>query len=325
MKLLLLIFFVLTTPFAVLLVTIFYGPITVQTIKETLSKESVYAKTTDLITDGFISNENEESKELETIIREYITPTYIQSKAELAIDDSRDWIVGETSIPPVISFVDLKERVLEKNPELLKSFEEMSADLEKNDSIPLEESTVAEESEQIEMEPQAKEMQQGIQSFMQSDFSIKLEPYLLGVKSFYSLGKITIYILLAFLSGAILFLSVLCQSWSSRFKWIGGTLFITGIYGFAIVFLNTGIVSFFTSIISSWDNSFVQTFGPVLLQIMKLFIGVQSNYLLLTSVTFLIFSSVFFILAQLKREKVLIPTQKNSPKKKEHFISALIH
>lgn len=318
MKVLILLFFVFLTPLFVLLLTFNFSGVSPTVLKNSLSEGKVYPQISNFIAES-INTDDIEFKQLSGFITDRFTAEYIQQKTELAIEDSHDWITGESSIAPVVSFSELKDDLLDKNPALLKELESMSAEMKESD-LKAETVTVNDEENmdnQIAMEAQMSEAVSSFSSIINQDFSIKLEPYLVGIKGFYSFSKILLPLILVLMIGCLVFLGFLAQNWKSRFKWIGSTLMVSGLIGFCIVFFNNLLITVVTNYLShSEEKGIINLFLPATVSIFKTILDANNNYQLITSITLFIIAAGLFVGASLNKDhKALIPSTKTSKKK----------
>jgi hypothetical protein len=318
MKVIILLFFVLVTPFFVFLMTLFYGGISSETLKDSLSKSDIYSNISQFITESSKSDDKE-LKQLTSFISDRFTPGYIQQKAELAVDDSYDWITGTSNIAPVVSFSELKDDLINKNPKLLKEIESMSAELK--ETTPDVETVAAQEdaetSEELTAESQFADVASSFASIVNQDFSIKIEPYLAGVKGFYSFSKILLPITLIIMIGSLVLLAFINPDWKSRFKWIGSTLMISGVVGFGLVVFNNLAINVVTGFANSDEKGIMGIFGPVFIQVIKSVLEANNNFQLITGIILLIMAAGFFVGASLSKEqKALVQPATKSSKKK---------
>ena len=127
MKDILLIFFTLLSPLAVFLTMIAFMPHLNTTIKEQLVKAHAYEKVSEQM--STLTADDADSAAINSILQHILTPEYLQGKTETTIDMSYNWIVGTTTIPPVLSFKDIKEDIVRQNPQLLTTIEELSKEV----------------------------------------------------------------------------------------------------------------------------------------------------------------------------------------------------
>lgn len=315
MKLLILLFFVLVTPLAVLFSTLLYGSINAETLKKSLSETKIYTTISEYITES-AETDDQETKELVTYVESRFSAEYIQHKTELAIEDSYDWVTGNSTIPPVVSFSELKDDLLEQNPQLLEELESMSAELKATEMTPESINGSASDVNQEEIDTQLNDAMSGFSTIINQDFSFKLEPYLTPFKGFFSFAKILLPVLGFLLLGSLILLGFLCGDWKLRFKWIGSTLMVAGLVGFGLVVFNNLVIKIVTGTMNQEEKGMVTMFGPVIAQVVKSILEANSNFQLITSITLFIIAAGFFIAASLiKKQHIDVTTTKFSKKK----------
>jgi hypothetical protein len=317
MKFVILLFFVLVTPFFVFLMTLFYGGVSAETLKDSLGKGALYSNLSQFITENSQS-EDKELKQLSSFVTDRFTPSYIQQKTELAIDDSYDWITGNSTIAPVVSFSEFKDDLIDKNPQLLNELESMSAEL-KESAQNAEMTTVEEDmpGDEMAIDQQFADAATSFASVVKQDFSLKLEPYLGGIKRFYGFAKILIPLTLLSMIGSLVLLTFFNPDWKSRFKWMGWTLMISGILGLSLVIFNNLVINIVTSFANSEEKGIMGIFGPVFIQVIKSVLEANNNFQLITGITLLVMAAGFFVGSSLSKEqKAFVQQATKSSKKK---------
>jgi hypothetical protein len=317
MKFVILLFFVLVTPFFVFLMTLFYGGVSAETLKDSLGKGALYSNLSQFITENSQS-EDKELKQLSSFVTDRFTPSYIQQKTELAIDDSYDWITGNSTIAPVVSFSEFKDDLIDKNPMLLNELESMSAELKEN-ATDAEMTTIEENmsGDETASEVQFADAATSFASVVNQDFSLKLEPYLGGIKRFYGFAKILIPLTLLSMIGSLVLLTFFNPDWKSRFKWMGWTLMISGILGLSLVIFNNLVINIVTSFANSEEKGIMGIFGPVFIQVIKSVLEANNNFQLITGITLLVMAAGFFVGSSLSKEqKAFVQQATKSSKKK---------
>ena len=255
MKLLLLIFFTLTLPVTIFLTTILYGGINNTVIKEELLKAGVYAKVSSLV-EGLAQGDDADSAEFINIIKDKINSTYVQSKAESIIDSSYGYVTSKTEIPPTISFKELKDEVMSKNPELLASMEDMANEAKTSDDT---------------QDAQMKEGMAKLQDFAKSDFTFPLEKQLKPVKTYYAAARIAQPIFIFLLLGSVVLVGILAPTKQSKTRWMGATLATAGVWGFLLIFFNGFILSVIEKALGGVTNEVASVASPIVLSIISRF------------------------------------------------------
>ena len=115
------------------------------------------------------------SRKLASQITPFIPPDYLQSKIDGLIDQTAIWLTSKNSPPPILSFADIKETLITKNPKLLADL--ASLDKEYQAAKPELESAMkqqAQESGEAYTPPPTV----SFQSFIDNDFTIPMADYL---------------------------------------------------------------------------------------------------------------------------------------------------
>lgn len=313
MKFLLLLFFAFTTPLVIFLTTLLYGGVSPKVVKDELAQSNFYTNVTAYIAEMSSEDTGDEvSSEVTGIITNRFTPEYLQSKAEPAIDDTHNWITGKTQTAPVISFKDIKEDILAQNPELLTSLTDMSQEME---NMPVEDA-YAMESEDSSQEVDMSALTNSIAQLQKSDFTIQIGDHFKGLKQTYEVLQIALPVLIGLLLGSLVFQAVLSHEASSRLRWLGATLMITGLVGFGTVALNAFIVSALMNFQQVTNNELAALFTPTIFQVIKHFVEIFTNYQGMLSVAFLIAAALSFVASEVVKKKP-VPVQKVSMAKKK--------
>jgi hypothetical protein len=304
MKLVLLFFFAITTPFFIFLTEVLYGGTNPAVLKSGLVETSVYSDISEFLINAEPEGEqNDSTSEISKLVYNRFTPQYIQIKTEKLIDDSHVWITQDGP-SPVLSFSDIKDDLLISNPEFESQFNQIA---EVSDQQSLQGEINAEESlNEYAGAPEAQKEINSIAALAQNNFTVPVGEYFSGIKNFYSIMKI-IHPLVAVLLGLSLFTLIkINNSWHERFRWIGGTFITTAIFGFGMVLFNYLAVQHLMEVTSSNAENFLSAFAPIMLQLMNLFMKVYGNFQNIISTTMLILGIIFLVLG-------FIPS--NSPSK----------
>jgi hypothetical protein len=303
MKLLLLLYFACTLPIVVLLTTVLYGGVSTTVLKKELARARIYNTFSTYISEFTIEDADDEtSEQITQIIKNRFTPTYVQTKAERALDDTHAWMLGKTISSPVISFKEVKEDILAKNPELLTSLESMAEEINS-------------ESNNDEMSS-LKKASEGFSSIAKSDFSINLGDKLTGLKSGYAALRIIHPVLVVLMLGSLILQSLLSSSALSRLKWLGATLMVAGIIGFASIISNTLLTKTIANIISSNTDQYIAMFSPIGLAIIQYFVSTYMQYQGFISIALLVAAAISFIGSEFIYKLHPTPSAKSKVKKK---------
>lgn len=224
-----LLFSSLSVLFLILLFTRFYG-VSKEEIKAVLIKSNTYSQAISELTrqvDNALSNDNSDqtSALIAPIIKKEITPEYLQLKTEKLIDDTNDWMTGKNNNPPVISFLDLKEKIIAQNAQLFTTLEQLNKEYE------LQKEAIKKEAAINGEIPQNQEIPSfDFNKIIKSDFSIPIGKNLNFLKTFYwytTTGLPIIGIILIILLAVITLLS---DSNPAKLRWLGLTFLSSAIW-----------------------------------------------------------------------------------------------
>ena len=290
MKLLILLFFILTFPLFIFLTTVLYSSDITPLLKTDLAQHHIYSQLSSQL--GKLDSGDNDSAVISQFIQNKFTPDYVQHKVNSALDSSDAWIRGKSKTPPVVSFKDVKDELNTQYPQLLPSIENAAAEMKKQE---------AQNPAAVQQNPQAAKNIDMLASLAKSDFTIHLNTYLAGLKNFYTTIRILQPILAILLLGCLILLGYLNKSWHSRFKWIGITLLLGSILGFALTYGNIEIVKFISKFAAHSSNHFIQMSSPVVLQIIKQYVEAYVNYQNTASIGLMLISGGCFISAAVTR------------------------
>lgn len=310
MKLLLVIFFVLGFPIFLFLTTILYSSDITPILKSDLVKHHIYDQLSSQL-DNLDSGDSN-SQEINTFIQSKFTKEYIQQKVETALDSSTNWINGKSTTPPVISFKDVKDDLNAQYPQLLPSIENAAQEMKNQQA---QESTTDASNQQKEQAIKGTDM---LAKLAKSDFTIKLNTYLVGLKDFYSTVRILQPILGLLLLGSLFLLGLLNKTWSERFKWIGITFMISGIAGFILAFGNIIIIQLLSSLAANNTNHIVQMTSPIVLQLINHYVDAYVTYQKIAGLVLLVTAGGCFLGVAFTRNSPVtsVKTPVASPKPK---------
>lgn len=293
MRILALIFFATTVPVFLFLTTILYAGISDSDIKEALATNNAYSRLSDVVQDFTIEDSTPETDQILSIVKERLTSSYLQGKTERAVDSSYQWITKSSDTAPTISFSEIKEDVIKKNPELLTF---------------LDQQPTSQDSEQI------NKMQIEFNNFVKSDFTVNLDTYLGGVKNTYSLLRIIHPVIGLLLFASLAIIVFQNKMWDQRLKWLGATFGITGVIGFVLVGLSTITFNTLAAFALNTSHELVVVAGPIILSIASKFNDQYINLLASSSVGMFLLGAILFG-ATILFNRPQITTTKASKKK----------
>jgi hypothetical protein len=307
-KVLAVLFFVFITPLVVFLTTILYGGISPSIINKELANAEVYQKISELINSAEV---DEESKQFMEFFSNRLTPKYLQNKTEGAIEDSFNFVSGKSSIPPIVSFKELKDDIMATNPKLLASLEKIPEEIQKEQKQA--------DGAELASDKSSAEISQSMESLnnlIKSDFTIKLDQYLMGLKNSYSVMKIVHPVLIVLLMGSIILLKLFSPSLHSFLKWAGVAFIVSGLLGFGIIFLSSIGLNAATNFAAENSNAALSIIAPIIFGILKNFLGVYKNYQTGASIGLLVLGALSIAGVALTKSQVAV-SQSPKPSKKK--------
>lgn len=128
--------FVLLTPLFGILLTFRFGNLTAEAIKAGLQSYRIYDAVVTLINtkvDEALKEtaKDDPSRRVTVAIKQQLTAEYLQTKTNTLIDDTAAWLNDRTSQPPVISVLDLKEKLMAQNAKLVDQLTAMQAEFDR--------------------------------------------------------------------------------------------------------------------------------------------------------------------------------------------------
>lgn len=268
-------------------------------IKTELRKSGVYTQSAEELKKN-LENTSENDTQDETdamlspVLKLVITDDYIQGKTETFIDDMNDWIINKTETPPVVSFSDIRDKLLSQNPEIKAQLEQMQKEemaqqiTDQNTDLATNDETADQETTPIE-----------INQLMKSDFSLPVGKNLTWLKTTYQYSKlafpVTGVLLLLLLAGIIL----LSENKVSKLRWTGSTFLVSvfwNVLPLLVIFLSSKAavnVINDNDTIPSYAVSLVNVFIPLLADKYIKFAGIVLIVLFVISILCFVFSSVF--------------------------------
>ncbi len=310
MRVIVLLFFIFTIPVVIFLTTILYASDLNTVLKTELARNNAYGQINTQISK--LEGEDAQSIVVNSFLQSTFTPQYIQAKTETTIDSSFDWIRGKTTVLPVLSFRDIKDKIFSQNPQLLTTIEDLAKEM-KNQPIPQDSS----QDGTVQNQPDAQAMKgiDTLTSLAKSDFTIKLDQYLIGVKNFYNILRILQPILAGLLLIYLVLLFVLSKTWPSRLKWAGITFILSGVLGFGVVLFDSYLLGTLISFVSVNSNQAIKIVSPIVIQIIKHFVDTYINYQTTANIVFLIIGAGSFAVGVFSNKTAPIAKAKVSKKK----------
>lgn len=299
MKILSLLFFVFTLPIAALLAAIPYGGFSTEILKTELAKSGVYEKILSAPSESSSEEQTYESREdqLVSSFARFLTPDFMEQKVNTVIDDSAQWISGKSDNPPVLSLKELKDEIEKKNPGLINEMLALSKEMEQ---IQITETATQQNNEQSEF----------LTNFVKNDFSIPLKEHFMGIKQAYQSIVIIVPVLIVLILLSLVGLFFLNHTWSMRLRWVGLSLAVAGVWGYAflagIIFLSHAGLGLISGIN---DDELLPIIYPLIEKIITFFINHYSGIQITVSIGFVIAGMIGFILSFIIKENNSTPVK----------------
>jgi hypothetical protein len=310
MKVFIILLFVFTFPIDVFLGTLLYGGISAPLLKQSLLTSNVYEKMGNSLSQLHIDETDQNTQEFNTVIKMRFTPDYIRKKSEEAIDSSANWITNTTTTPPTISFKEVKQDIVTQYPNLLPSLEQM-----KNEVKTSQTPTPDDPQSQQQIEDMTKSFDK-LSDMAKSDFTIKLDTYVAGVKQFYTVIKIATPILVILLCIYVLLLGMLAHTWPSRLTWIGSAFFVGGMWGFMVLLFLNFLVAGITTFIYAQTTEAIALFAPIPVELIQHIAKTYTNYQGISSITFFVIAACCFVAATVIKNPITSVPKKPQQKKR---------
>lgn len=204
---------ILTTPFFILSLSIKLSGFGIDTLKKTLVETKTFemasSKIALMIDEAMVNTPRKDPlRKVAEELKGYLTPSYIEGKADAVIDSTIVWFADSRLPEPSLSFADLKESLLSKNPGLVDQLLRFQIEYEKN--LPamqeaLIEQAAADPNVSVPMLPEIN-----IQKFIDNNMTVPIGRYVSFLKPaylFFTYGlQITSLVILACV--ALLFITL---------------------------------------------------------------------------------------------------------------------
>jgi hypothetical protein len=164
------------------------------------------------------------------LIQQELTPTYVQTKTESMIDQTDAWVTGKSVAPPTLSFNDLRDQVLAKNPLAQGQLTEFQSYIQQAQADPaLLEQLGGQNPEAADTLSQLMNQSGSSQSFGAGDFSLSLAQPLAGLPVIHRWITLGVPIAAGIMLIMFILGMVLGANWPSRLGWAGWTLIVLAI------------------------------------------------------------------------------------------------
>jgi hypothetical protein len=234
----LLVTFVLFSPLVFLLLAVRMAAPSASTLKSELVKKDVYQSAISefhkhIDTASQEATSDDPVRLLGPFVKKEISARYIQDKMETLIDDTQGWVMGKRG-EPVLSFKDLKDKLVRQNRNIVMELEKAVKEMEQvQKEMPVGEGGVG-TPEQMPFSSK------DLDKFLKSDFEMPMGVYLGWLKTTSAVLYILGVVLLVCYSLSGLLIVLLAPGLQAKLRWIGGTLLLTGLWNIPGAVLSTG-------------------------------------------------------------------------------------
>lgn len=228
LKIVFLLVFVFATSLFLLLLSLRLSGLSASSLKTQLLTSAVYSKLVTAL-DREIDRAIKEGEAddplrlVGPILKQEVTPQYLQTKVEALLDDTSAWLSGRTNEPPAISLKDLKEKFRRQNPQLFVELEALGKELNA-------------QKKTLEQQPDVD-----IEKLIKSDFTFPLGKQLTWLKWWYDMATTRLLLVAAALVGFLLALVFLNDSKQSKFRWAGAALGLASLWNILFWLVAVGI------------------------------------------------------------------------------------
>jgi hypothetical protein len=179
---------ILTTPLFILSLSVRLSGFGVDTFKKTLVETKTYEMASTkiaLMIDEAVADtpRKDPLRKVAEEFKGFLTPSYIEGKAVAVIDSTIAWFTDSRLPAPTLSFADLKEPLLAKNPGLVDQLLRFQLEYEKN--LPAMQEALIEQAatDPTASVPTLPEI--NIQRFIDNDMTVPVAQYVSFLKPFY--------------------------------------------------------------------------------------------------------------------------------------------
>lgn len=223
---------IIATPFFILSLSIKLSGFGVDTLKKTLVETETYeiasSKIALMIDEALVDTPRKDPmRKVAEEFKGYLTPSYIEGKANTVIDSTIAWFADSRLPEPSLSFADLKEPLLSKNPGLIDQLLRFQMEYERN--LPamqeaLIEQAIADPNTSVPVLPEIN-----LQRFIDNDMTVPLASYVSYLKPLYLYGTYGLYITSMIIASCLALLLVTLPHPENRRK-VGTTLLFAAFF-----------------------------------------------------------------------------------------------
>jgi hypothetical protein len=258
---------IIFSPLIVIALTFHYSPISIPVVKEQLVANKVYEKASTAIQTQVDTMEQDAADGdpiffISPLIKKEITETYIQNKSETLLADIDTWI-NKNGPPPVVSFKDLKDKLVAKNSSIISQIQDALKEMEREQESLRQ--AAKESGQEGDMGEVPSFSTKDFDKFLTSDWVIPVGANIGWVKTFVSVSRVMEIALLVFYVISFLCLIFLSQTTKSKIRWISMTVFFIALWNIPGIFISMGVSIFVSTYISQHFNEitfaipFIQT------------------------------------------------------------------
>jgi hypothetical protein len=317
-QLLLLVTFVVFSPLIFIVLAFRASSVSTDMLKTQLVKKDVYTSAVAELHKhiDLLSEEGERDDPLVIagpFIKKEISPAYIKGKVETFIDDTQAWIKGKSG-EPVLSFKDVRDKLVTQNKNIVNQLENMLKEME------AQQKNMEDQYASQDQEAGSEKMpftSRDFETFLTSDFTLPMGVYIGWLKTTVAVMHILGIVLAICYGLSLLLIILLASSLQSKLRWVGWTFLLTAVWNIPGIFLSAGSSVMLTKMVTQsidgaqYITPFVETLmTPVIASYARMTSGV--------TVALFIFSIGILIVSSLaKPAQVTIVSPKSSNKTKK--------
>jgi hypothetical protein len=250
----LIIFFIMVLPVTLFLAVPKLNGFTVKKVEANLQQDQVYAQMSQAIQSHLAEAGTDEQTmapedQVMALVRTELTPAYLQLKIETLLDQTAAWTVDSGQTPPAISFNDIQQKLVAKNPAIKQQLDEALTQLKEGQQqtggqLP----QVAGDQQSQQALQQILQSANNLDSIANGDWTVSLKEPLAGLPPAYTYYVIGLPIAVVLLVLCLIGLLALGVTWPSRLASVGWALIGAAIWNgllsviFWLVVVNEGLL-----------------------------------------------------------------------------------
>lgn len=212
---------------------------TIERLKHNLVEQQSYDLASAVIQTKLAANPSEDSSSdtIGAIIKDQLSPSYLQLKVETLLDQTSAWAQDTSKPEPSLSFNDLQEKLNQQNPELKGQIDQALQDLKEQANNGGQLPQVAEDQESQQQLQKLLEQTQNLDKLASGDWTLSLAKPLASLPKAYTYYTYGLPIATAILILLLVGIFALGTSMPGRMRSLGKVLVITAIWNAILSFI----------------------------------------------------------------------------------------